>query len=150
MKHLGYSNPPPQHVLACSNAFKSGEFTFTNPSDAVGDTLIFGKAGERGNLASVAAAIVLSIDALSPTSDLDPAGGGLKSPLLKLTQVIRSFDLTRTLQFRRTDGYLPGAGIFGEAPYTIPDQFSFFSPEYLPAGAHREAHVSHPFFVINY
>ena len=150
LKHFGYSNPSPNHVLACSNAFKAGTFNFANPEDA-NDAVPFGVAGQRGNLAAVAASIVLHDDALSAALDLDPAAGGTKSPLLKLTQTIRSFKLTRTLHHRRTDGLLR-AGVFGEGPYDIPDQFSFYSPFFLPAGAHQESSVSRPFisyFVVN-
>lgn len=133
LKHFGYSNPSPQHVLACSTAFKSGRFTL--------GTQTFGD-GKRGNLAAISASIVLSDDALSPTVDLDPTAGGLKSPLLKLTQAMRSFKLTRALHHRRTDAYVANDALFGESPYGIPDQFSFFNPFNLPAGAHAESYVS--------
>ena len=140
LKHFGYNNASPQQVLTCSNAFKSGVFTFTNPDNGA-DSLSYGEAGQRGNLAAVAASIILSSDALTPTADLDPTGGGVKSPLLKLTQAMRSFHFKRTLHHRRTNGFF-NAGVFGENPYDTPDQFSFYSPHFLPAGAHRESHVS--------
>lgn len=110
MKHFGYSNPSPNHVLSCSQAYKSGTFTYVNPSDT-DDTLSFGVTGERGNLAAVAASIVLHDDALSSSLDLDPAAGTLKSPLLKLSQNIRSFQLTRTLHHR----YVPNSSLCGLA-----------------------------------
>jgi len=142
LKHFGYSNPTPLQTLECSIAFKAGVFTFTNPTNS-GDTLSFGVAGQRGNLAAVAASIILSDEALTPTADLDPAAGGIKSPLLKLTQAMRSFKLTRTLHHRRTDGFF-SAGAFGENPYGIPDQFSFYEPHFMPAGAHQEAYLMAP------
>lgn len=115
MKHLGYSNPTPAAVFACSTAFKAGSFTFTNTDNSV---LSYGVSGQRGNLAAVVSSIILSPDALSPTTDMDPAGGGIKSPLLKLFQVMRSFKLTRTLHHRRTD-ILFRPSVIGEAPYEI-------------------------------
>lgn len=142
LKYFGYSNPTPMHIQSCSAAFKAGSFTFTNPNDS-SETLTYGD-GRRGNLAAVAASIVLNDDALSPATDLDPAAGGLKSPLLKLMQVMRGFKLKRTLHHRRTDGLL-GEWVqtaFGESPYGTPDQFSFYSLDFMPAGDHREAHVS--------
>jgi hypothetical protein len=142
LKLFGYSNPTPPHVLDCSTAFKTGTFTFTNPDDA-SDSITFGVAGERGNLKAVASSIVLSSDALSPSTDLDPGGGCIKSPLLRLTQVMRSFKLTRTLNHRRTDGFF-NSGLVGEGPYNNPDQFSFYDPHFLPAGAHREAYLHLP------
>lgn len=140
LKHFGYSNPSPRHTLACSEAFKSGVFSFTNPEDT-NDSVSFGVAGQRGNLAAVAASIVLSDDALTATADVDPAAGAIKSPLLKITQAMRSFKLTWTLHHRRIDGFF-SAGLFGEGPYDVPDQFSFYDPFHMPAGAHREAFVS--------
>ena len=122
LKHFGYSNASPQHVLDCSTAFKLGYHTFTNPSDNT-DTLTFGVAGQRGNLAAIAAAMVLSNDALSPAVDLDPTSGAVKNPLLRLAQLLRSFKLTRTTQHRRVDGLLY-ANLVGEGVYDIPDRES--------------------------
>ena len=34
--------------------------------------------------------------------------------------------------------------ILGQAPYGTPDQFSFFSPDYMPAGAHIESSLVAP------
>ena len=120
LKQFGYSNPSPkEQVLLCSNAFKSGIHTYTKD----GGDLTFGVAGERGNLAAVVASIVLSDVALSPTADLDVSGGGVKSPQLRLTQVLRSFELTRSLHHRRTDGFINTA-LMGEGIYEIPDRES--------------------------
>ena len=163
LKQFGYSNPSPkEQVLVCSNAFKSGIHTYTK---AGGEVMTFGVAGERGNLAAVVASIVLSDVALSPTADLDVSGGGVKSPQLRLTQVLRSFELTRTLHHRRIDGFI-NTGKMGEGIYEIPNrestmlhslfmsifahdasvcifscnivaEFGFYSAFYKPAGAHQ-------------
>ena len=103
LKHFGFSNPSPNHVSCCSSAFKSGQHTWINPDDDT-DILTFGTLGERGNLAATTAAIVLCDDFLSPEADLDPASGAVKSPLLKLTQPLRSLELQRTFHHRRTNG----------------------------------------------
>lgn len=103
LKHFGFSNPSPNHVSSCSSAFKSGQHKWTNPDDNT-DILTFGVLGERGNLAAVSAAILLCDDGLSPENDLDPASGAVKSPLLKLTQPLRSLGLQRTFHHRRTNG----------------------------------------------
>ena len=144
MKHLGYSNSSPGHVLGCSTAYKSGVFTWTNPSDS-SDTVTFG-SGERGDLRAVSASILLGRDALSATLDSDPTFGGLKEPLHKLMNIMRGLGFQRSLVHRRTRGMLSHSAqdILGQAPYGTPDQFSFFSPDYMPAGAHIESSLVAP------
>ena len=143
-KHFGYSNPSPQHMLGCSNAYKSGAFTWSNPADS-SDTVSFG-SGKRGDLQAVSASILLSSDALSPTLDYDPTFGGLKEPLHKLMQIMRSLEFNRSLTHRRTETLVSVSAqdILGQTPYGTPDQFSFFSPNYSPAGAHIESSLVSP------
>ena len=173
IKYFGDNNPRPEQVSLCSEAFKSGIFEFSSSDGA--DPISYGDS-RRGNLAAVAASIVLSDDALSPAADADPSGGGLKSPLLKLMQVMRSLGLERLPHHRRTDGYVNQwiMEAFGESQYEIPNQFSFYrcvirgieplivlcppilstslvfdlpphpSLDFMPAGAHREAHLVSP------
>ncbi|KAL7542381.1 hypothetical protein ACHAXR_012259 [Thalassiosira sp. AJA248-18] len=144
IKLFGYSNASPMHIKACSTAFKAGSFTFTNPNDST-ETLSYGD-GHRGNLAAVAASIVLNNDAISPAADLDPSGGGIKSPLLKLMQVMRGLELKRSPHHRRTDGLISveAQESIGETPYGNPGTFSFYGPDFSPAGPHREAHLVAP------
>ena len=142
-KHFGHSNPSPQCVRACSRAFKSGVYTYINPNDST-HVLTFGD-GQRGNLAAVSASIVLCSDTLSPTTDADPSNGQIKEPIFKLMQIMRSLRFTRTLHHRRTDGFLNGLmKKFGQSPFGNPDQFSFFSPYFLPDGPHSEAYLVAP------
>eukprot|EP00956_Cyclotella_meneghiniana_P035458 scaffold115176_cov24-Cyclotella_meneghiniana.AAC.2 len=144
MKHLGYSNPSPDHVMGCSTAYKSGIFTWSNPSDS-SDTVTFG-SGKRGDLRAVSASILLGRDALSATLDSDPTFGGLKEPLHKLMNIMRGLGFQRSLVHRRTRQMLISSAqdILGQAPYGTPDQFSFFSPDYMPAGAHIESSLVAP------
>jgi hypothetical protein len=122
LKHFGCSNPSPQQVLDCSNAYKSGKFTWYNPTDS-SDTILFG-TGVRGDLQAVSASIVLSNDALSATLDSDPTFGGVKEPLHKLMQVMRGLEFTRSLTHRRTDRMISKTAqdIIGQVPYGTPDQ----------------------------
>jgi uncharacterized protein (DUF1501 family) len=143
MKHFGYSNASPDHVLGCSNAFKSGRYDWTNPLDS-SDVVSYG-SGERGDLRAVSASILLGVDALTVTLDADPTSGGLKEPLHKLMHVMRGLEFQRSLTHRRTRELLNSAqDILGQAPYGTPDQFSFFSPDYMPAGAHIESSLAAP------
>ncbi|KAL3805312.1 hypothetical protein HJC23_009019 [Cyclotella cryptica] len=144
LKHFGYSNPSPQHVLGCSNAYKSGVFIWSNPKDP-SDTVSFG-SGVTGDLKAISASILLSGDALSATLDSDPSFGGIKEPLHKLMHIMRSLEFKRSLSHRRTERLISNIAqdILGQVPYGIPDQFSFFSPDYSPAGAHIESSLVSP------
>ena len=116
-KHFGSSNPSPEHTLGCSNAYKSGVFTWTDPNDS-SVTLSFG-SGSRGDLRAISASILLSRDALSPTLDNDPNFGGLKEPLHKLMQMMRGLEFTRSLSHRRTEQLIArnAQDAIGQVPY---------------------------------
>lgn len=115
-----------------------------NPSDS-SDVITFGN-GSRGDLQAISASILLNSDSLSATLDADPTAGGVKEPLHKLMQVMRSLEFRRSLTHRRLDGLISAytQQAFGQSPYGTPDQFSFFSPEYMPPGAHLEASLVSP------
>jgi hypothetical protein len=144
MKHFGFSNPSPHHVSGCSQAYKSGVYMWTNPSNS-SDNVSFG-GGKRGDLRAISASILLGNDSLSATLDSDPTFGGLKEPLHKLMQMMRSMQFSRSLRHRRTDRLLSTSAqdILGQSPYGTPDQFSFFNPDYSPAGAHVESSLVSP------
>ena len=142
LKYYGFSNPTLQHVKSCVDSFKSGIFVYEAPGK---DTLTYGD-GRRGNLGACTAAIFLNKDAISPVAELDPASGGVQSPLLKFMKLMISMGLTRTLHNKRTDGlfteYFQDA--FGESPHGNPDAFSFYQLDYYPAGDHRVAELVAP------
>jgi len=140
LKHFGFSNPSPSQVFVCSQAFKTGIFVWTSP-DNPGEVFSYGN-GRRGCLRAIAASILLSQESVSSTVDLDPSSGGIKEPLLKLTHLMRGLGFKRSLHHRRTDGMF--SGTVGQSPYGIPDQFSFFSPDYSPGGAHKDSGLVSP------
>ncbi len=94
-------------VFVCSQAFKTGIFAWTNPDNS-GEVFSYG-SGRRGCLRAITASILLSQDSVSSTVDLDPSSGGIKEPLLKLTQLMRGLGFTRSLHHRRTDGMFSGS-----------------------------------------
>lgn len=103
-------------MLGCSEAFKTGVYTFVHDSEE----LVFGSLGERGNLKAVTASIVLSNEALSVEADLDPNGGTVISPLLRLMHLSRSFSLTKSDHQRLTAGFLEaGFNAIVEGPYLM-------------------------------
>ena len=60
-------------------------------------------------------------------------------------QVMRSLEFRRSLTRQRTDGLFRGAQeALGQAPYGIPDTFSYFSPYYMPAGEHIQSSLVSP------
>ncbi len=141
---FGSSNPSPEHVLRCSQAFKSGTFLFSDP-EAAGATLSFG-SGKRSDMHAILAAIVLSPESYSPSVLMDPVSGGVQDPFEKVLHVMRSMELTRTLHHRRSDGLLLGnvAGTIGSSCYGPPDQFSFYSPSFIPPGTFLELGLTSP------
>ena len=80
-------------MLGCSQAYEAGRHTWENPLDPT-DFTSFG-SGEFGSLAAVASSIVLSQDALSPSLDSDPTHGGVKEPVLRVTQIMRGLEFSR-------------------------------------------------------
>ena len=76
IQHFGISNPSPDHVLDCSTAYKSGLFTWTDPTGN-SEAISFG-SGSRGDLRAISASILLNNDSLSVTLDSDPTFGGVK------------------------------------------------------------------------
>jgi len=61
-------------------------------------------------------------------------------------QIMRSLEFNRSLTHRRTETLVSVSAqdILGQTPYGTPDQFSFFSPNYSPAGAHIESSLVSP------
>ncbi len=141
---FGSSNPSPEHVLRCSQAFKSGTFLFSDP-EVAGASLSFG-SGKRSDMHAILAAIVLSPESYSPSVLMDPVSGGVKDPFEKVVHVMRSMELTRTLHTRRSDGLLQGnvAGAIGSSCYGPPSQFSFYSPDFIPPGTFLELGLTSP------
>jgi uncharacterized protein (DUF1800 family) len=83
--------------------------------------------GRRGNLGAVVRAILLDAEARGAPSD---AGGKLKEPLLRLTQLWRAYDAKAA-----SGSYLVNAATnFGQAPLAAGSVFNFFSPFYAPPG----------------
>ena len=74
------SNPSPRYVMAVSEAFRTGSFGGRTYS------------GVHGDLGATFAAILLDREARSITLEADPTHGGLREPLLKLYQLMRSLE----------------------------------------------------------
>ena len=94
--------------------------------------LTFG-SGKYGDLGALIAAMLLDRESRSVVLDADPTHGSLLEPLLKVVRVMKS------LEFQRLgDTPIPGFnGILsssaGQAPYELPNVFSFFLPDFQPS-----------------
>jgi len=121
IQRLTSSNPSPRYVAAVASAFSTGTYD--------------GKAysGSYGDLGATAAAILLDREARSAAADAAPTHGGLREPLLKLMHLLRAMEY-RPLASRELELVgLPNS--LGMQAFESPSVFSFFLPEYRPAGA---------------
>jgi uncharacterized protein (DUF1800 family) len=59
-----------------------------------------------GNLAAVAAAIILDPEAMNIVVDDDPISGNVREPLLKVIQSLRSLSFTRRPEVKLSEGLL--------------------------------------------
>ena len=75
------TTPSPDYVETVATAYRDG--AYASGSDTFGD-------GRFSNLKAVVAAILLHREAASHTLDADPAYGGLKQPIVKVLQFMRS------------------------------------------------------------
>jgi len=135
IQRFGTSNPTPNYVTDVAMAFKSG--TYNSPG---GQT--FGD-GKYGNLEATFSAIVLHPEARSVVLDADPSGGSLREPLIKIIAVMRSmeyvlFSGNKMIQFDNLEDTI------GQMAHKFPTVFSFFLPEYIPAGRLNSASLVSP------
>ena len=124
MQRAGFSNPSPRYVQACSNAFRTGDYTTSGG-------VSFG-SGKYGDLAATAAAIHLDREANSPVLDLEPGFGALREPLLKPIGLMRALEYNHAPRENFAELYFL-RNRFGQEPYEFPTVFSYFLPEYIPS-----------------
>uniref|UniRef100_A0A7R9ZFB4 DUF1501 domain-containing protein n=1 Tax=Pseudictyota dubia TaxID=2749911 RepID=A0A7R9ZFB4_9STRA len=126
IQRFGISNPTPAFVLAVATAFRSGSF------EAGGKT--FGD-GKYGNLQATAAAVLLHPEARSVVLDADPSHGSLREPLVKVISLMRNLNFTKynENELVRFD-HVGLENTIGQMAHMYPTVFSFFLPEYIPAG----------------
>lgn len=85
--------------------------------------------GRFSDLNAVVAATLLDPEATSWTLDADPAYGGLKEPIIKVLQAMRSMDYRQSPHDRNIYPKLHNMNFkVGQMVHESPDQFSFFLP----------------------
>ena len=87
------------------------------------------------------AAVLLDAEARSVSLDADPSHGHLREPLVKVISFLRSMDVVYTSPSSWRKFYHLR---IGQEPYGAPDVFSFFQPDYAPAGVLESAGLVAP------
>ncbi|MDX1515372.1 MAG: DUF1800 domain-containing protein [Woeseiaceae bacterium] len=121
IQRLTTSNPSPGYVQRVASVFDDNG------------------AGVRGDLGAVVRAILTDAEA-RPASPME-IDGKLKEPLLRLTQVWRTYDA------QSDSGRYPFDFVYivlGQGPLQSPSVFNFFSPFYAPPGEIRNSSLVAP------
>jgi uncharacterized protein (DUF1501 family) len=137
IQHIGgIANPSPAYINRVSNAFVSGTY--------VSNGITYG-TGKLSDLKAVVAAILLDQEATAATLDADPTHGGIKEPIIKVLQFLRSMEYQPTAWDRNIYPKLSSmAARVGQMVHESPDQFSFFLPDYSPPGQMAQASLFAP------
>ncbi len=121
IQRLVTSNPSPGYVRRVAEVFNNNG------------------AGVRGDLAAVVKAILLDEEA-RPAMAME-IDGKLKEPLLRVTQLWKSYNATSNSgRFPLNAAFI----LFGQGPLQSPSVFNFFSPFYAPPGEIRDSSLVAP------
>ncbi len=112
-------------IATVANAFRSGVYS-------VGGVNLGSK--KYGDMFAMMAAILLDRESRAPILDADPVFGSLQEPFLRYVRTMRSLEFTPSPDspFVRFQAYLPND--LGQQPHSQPNVFSYFKPEFTPAG----------------
>jgi uncharacterized protein (DUF1800 family)/uncharacterized protein (DUF1501 family) len=128
IQRFGISNPSPGYIERVATSYINGEY------NGIG-------SGSYGDLGAMVAAVLLDKEARATTLDADPSHGQLREPLIKLTSFLRSMEA----HYDSPLGWTKFWNLeIGQDPYGAPSVFSFFLPEYAPAGALEKANLVAP------
>jgi len=123
------SNPSPRYMESVSTAFQTGKYGS------------FG-SGVYGDLAATVAAILLDQEARTPAVEVDPRHGGLREPLLRILQMMRS------MEYQSKEGVeivMSGlADSIGMEVFAAPSVFGYYLPEHRPLGPIADAGLVSP------
>lgn len=120
IQRFGISNPSPKYVNAVATAFTEGYFLYQN--------ITFGDR-KYGSLGALAAAVLFDPEARSVVLDADPSSGSLREPMIKLIAFMRAMNFTSRPDVAEiTFNHLQND--IGQMPHSIPNVFSYFSPDY--------------------
>lgn len=120
IQKLVSSNPSPEYISRIASIFNNDG------------------TGVRGNLRAVVTAILLDPEARNP-ANLE-TGGKLKEPILRLTQLWRTYNATSpsgvfgAINWGCDNPGCTSMQYTGQSPLDSPSVFNFFSPSYSPPG----------------
>ena len=125
IQRFGISNPSPNYVRSVATAFRSGMFKSSG--------ITFGSM-KYGDLAATVAALLLNQEARSVVLDTDSSHGALREPLLKIISFMRSMEYKAIDDSPLIEFHEDTINRIGEMAHDIQSVFSFFLPNYQPAG----------------
>ena len=120
IQRLVASNPSPRYTKVVATAFAEG---------AYGGVVY---SGRYGCMAAMLAATLLDREARCSILDYDPAHGSLREPLIKVIQVLRSMEFQPKRGMEIELGAMRNK--IGQMVFESPSVFSFYLPEFSPAG----------------
>ena len=88
--------------------------------------------GVRGDLAAVVRAVLLDVEARTPSTQ--PGGGKLREPMVRLVQWAHTFNATSPLGKWNVGNMSSASTRLGQSPLRSPSVFNFFRPGYVPPG----------------
>ncbi len=111
----------------------------SNPSTAyiqrVADIFANNGSGRRGDLTAVFKAILLDSEALDAANVTNPNFGKLREPIVRLTQLARTFGGRSVSGSWQIGDLSDPARSLGQSPLRSPSVFNFFRPGYFPTGS---------------
>jgi len=128
IQRLVTSNPSPDYVRRVAAAFDDDG------------------TGVRGDMRAVIRAVLLDPEALAPP-DPQGTGGKLREPLLRVTAILRQFEVDSPGDFYFNSGFLV-ENLLRQHPLSAPSVFNFFLPAHSPAGDLAAAGLVAPEFEI--
>ncbi|MEM7797695.1 MAG: DUF1800 domain-containing protein [Chloroflexota bacterium] len=129
IQRLVKSNPSPAYIGRVTNAFNDNG------------------SGIRGDMQAFVKAILTDPEARDATFIADPTHGMLREPILRYTQLCRSFEASNTENLFYNSGAI-ASSVLGQYPFMSPSVFNFFSPDFTPLGPLEEANLDAPEFQI--
>jgi hypothetical protein len=127
-------------------------FVKSNPSPGyisrVATAFINNGSGVRGDLKAVIKAILLDTEARSAEGMLDPFAGKMREPMLRYTQICRSFPTTsdRNRYWNSSFDYL---ALTKQHVLGSPTVFNFYQPDFQPVGDIADAELVAPEFKLH-
>ncbi|MEM8772416.1 MAG: DUF1800 domain-containing protein [Pseudomonadota bacterium] len=132
IQRLVTSNPSRAYVARVSEAFRTGNFTLPDGTNAGG--------GGRGDMRAVVAAILMDIEARDTAMISDDQFGKIREPILRFTHWARAFgvDETATDDIREIRDTSPPS-VLGQQAYRSPSVFNFYRPGFVAPGSQSAA-----------